>query len=316
MDKLIEKYVFGCIRGLPKKMRDDVSNEIRSLISDMLDDRCGEVLPTEKDVRVVLAELGTPLELRQKYISTKNESLISGTYLYVFKRVFFLVAVVFCSVLTLGLVFYFISDGFSFEKLNWTFSSIVTGLLAAFGGTTLGFALLQHFGVDIDYTRNIDNLEAPPKSGKDPKVVSKVDSIIEIVVGILLPIVLLMFNDIAFYLETSENPGAPYVYRIINQPALLEYFYLFIISVALGIASILYSLHQRVYNKKVLIVNSVSNVIQLAIVAFILFETTVFIFGQFSGVVMGLFVLFAVIDTGSVAYKVVKYNFKATSNNK
>ncbi len=307
MDKLIDKYIFGCIRGLPKKMREDVSNEIRSLISDMLDDRCGEVLPTEKDVRVVLAELGTPLELRQKYVTSKSESLISGTYLYVFKRVFFIVAAVFCSVLTLGLIFYFISDGFSFEKLSSTIGSIFTGLLAAFGGTALAFAMLQHFGVDIDYTRNIDSLESPPKTGKDPKVVSKVDAIIEIVVGILMPIVLLMFNDISFSIESSENPGAPYVYRIINQPALLEYFYLFIISVGFGIASVLYSLHQRVYNKRVLIVNVVTNLIQLVIVAFILFETTVFIFGNFKSLVMCAFILFAVIDSANVAYKVAKY---------
>ena len=56
---LIERYLYAITRHLPSAQRSDVAEELRTLISDMLDERCGSLPPTAKDVRVVLTELGT-----------------------------------------------------------------------------------------------------------------------------------------------------------------------------------------------------------------------------------------------------------------
>ena len=76
---LIERYIYAVTKQLPKKNREDVSMELRGLIDDMLSERCaGE--PTEQDVRDVLTELGTPLELYAKYDEDADKCLIGQPY--------------------------------------------------------------------------------------------------------------------------------------------------------------------------------------------------------------------------------------------
>ncbi len=43
---------------LPARMREDVEKELHSLISDMLEERCQDMPPTEHDVLVVLTGAG------------------------------------------------------------------------------------------------------------------------------------------------------------------------------------------------------------------------------------------------------------------
>ena len=70
--ELIRRYVYAVTKRLPRKSREDVAKELNTLIADMLEERCGQVLPTEKDVRVVLTELGTPAELYDQYSGEGN----------------------------------------------------------------------------------------------------------------------------------------------------------------------------------------------------------------------------------------------------
>ena len=93
---LIERYLYAITRRLPAKQRADVAEELRTLISDMLDERCGNLPPTAKDVRVVLTELGTPGEVVRKYTADEDACLIGqpyyAQYLYVLKIVLACVA--------------------------------------------------------------------------------------------------------------------------------------------------------------------------------------------------------------------------------
>ena len=72
---LIERYIYAVTKRMPENTKNDVSDELRGLIDDMLCERCGDVIPGDKDVRIVLTELGTPQELYEKYnnsICSKN----------------------------------------------------------------------------------------------------------------------------------------------------------------------------------------------------------------------------------------------------
>ena len=64
---LIKRYIYAVTKTLPARMREDVEKELHSLISDMLEERCQDMPPTEHDVLVVLTELGRPAELAAKY---------------------------------------------------------------------------------------------------------------------------------------------------------------------------------------------------------------------------------------------------------
>ena len=86
---LIARYLYAVTKRMPRKKREDVTRELQSLIEDMLAERCGPVTPTEKDIRVVLTELGTPQELYEKYDEGGKKCLIGppyyGTYCFVLK---------------------------------------------------------------------------------------------------------------------------------------------------------------------------------------------------------------------------------------
>ena len=50
-EDLLERYLYAVTRRLPGKQREDVAQELRGLVDDMLSDRCGDITPTEKDLR-------------------------------------------------------------------------------------------------------------------------------------------------------------------------------------------------------------------------------------------------------------------------
>ena len=93
---LIERYIYAVTKRLPGKTREDVARELRTLIEDMLKERCGEVTPSDKDIRVVLTELGTPNELYEQYAGDGKRCLIGPpyytTYVFVMKIVLICVA--------------------------------------------------------------------------------------------------------------------------------------------------------------------------------------------------------------------------------
>ena len=90
---LLERYLYAVTRGLPKRQREDVAQELRGLVEDMLLDRCGKIAPTEKDLRVVLTELGTPQELYEKYSGEAGKCLIGQPYYSTYKLVLSIVLI-------------------------------------------------------------------------------------------------------------------------------------------------------------------------------------------------------------------------------
>ena len=80
-NELIERYIYAVTKRLPYKMRADIEKELRALIDDMLEQRCGDVLPSEHDIRVVLTKSARPRSLRKNTIpiSTARSSVSPTT---------------------------------------------------------------------------------------------------------------------------------------------------------------------------------------------------------------------------------------------
>ena len=139
---LIERYLYAITRRLPAKQRADVAEELRTLISDMLDERCRGLPPTAKDVRVVLTELGTPGEMVRKYTADEDACLIGqpyyAQYLYVLKIVLACVAggMIVAGVLTLATG----AEGSVLGNVLGGIGSLVAALVFAFAIVTLLFA--------------------------------------------------------------------------------------------------------------------------------------------------------------------------------
>lgn len=70
--KLIERYVYACIRHLPKNIRDDVSLELTSEIETMIDEHKENGLSDREAIQMTLEALGDPKQLASQYIDKPN----------------------------------------------------------------------------------------------------------------------------------------------------------------------------------------------------------------------------------------------------
>ncbi|MDR1563934.1 MAG: hypothetical protein LBS74_03145 [Oscillospiraceae bacterium] len=169
---LIERYIYAVTRHLPLKMRSDVAKELDSLIADMLAERCGDIQPAEKDIRVVLTKLGTPEELAAKYSGDENRAFISGTYFLVYKRILKIVlpiasaGIAFASILTLGLEWDATLNPYALfgKAVGQIFGGIVGGVIQAFAIITVIFALLERKKVVFNDGDALSNLPPVPKA--------------------------------------------------------------------------------------------------------------------------------------------------------
>ena len=83
---LIDRYIYAVTKHMKSVMKKDVAADLETIIQDMLEERCEDVIPTERDIKVVLTELGTPNELASKYKGEIQDCLIGQPYysLYVY----------------------------------------------------------------------------------------------------------------------------------------------------------------------------------------------------------------------------------------
>ncbi|MCL2655496.1 MAG: hypothetical protein FWD65_07400, partial [Coriobacteriia bacterium] len=168
---LIARYIYAVTRYLPEKTRADVDQELDGLISDMLSERCGDVTPTDKDIRIVLIELGSPEELAAKYSGEEGGALISGGYFILYKRILrFLLPVVALAVAASGAfstIFNRKLGGnpliFAGTLFGQTIGGALAGAFQAFAILTIIFALFEHWQVRIDQGDFISRLRPVPK---------------------------------------------------------------------------------------------------------------------------------------------------------
>lgn len=162
---LIERYIYAVTKRLNKKQRDDVAQELRTLIDDMLTERCGERIPAEKDVRIVLTELGTPQELYSQYAEDADACLIGqpyySAYQYILKIV--LLSVVGGMTIAHGLLAVLEPKDILTMCLGWL-NGIWNSLFGAFAFVTILFAWFQRKGVRIAEGSSLDDLPPVPKS--------------------------------------------------------------------------------------------------------------------------------------------------------
>ena len=206
---LIERYLYAITRHLPSAQRSDVAEELRTLISDMLDERCGSLPPTAKDVRVVLTELGTPGEMVRKYTSGEGECLIGqpyyAQYLYVLKIVLACVAggMLVAGALSLATG----AEGSLLGGVLEGIGSLIGALLFAFAIVTLLFAFFSRRGIEVETMGSLDDLPPVPRETRSS---TRGDAVAGIVFSIVGAVVFLLFPDVLNALS-HRGDGVPFV---------------------------------------------------------------------------------------------------------
>lgn len=265
MDKreLIERYVYAVTKHMKADTRADVSKELESIIQDMLEERCGEGVPTEADVRIVLAEMGTPAQLAQKYDEDSDKCLIGAPYYRMYLEVLKIVAVcVAGGMLIAQMIAGVINHEEPYVIAVDLIGGICGGLTSAFAIVTMIFAVFYHKKVKMNNIYDtIDNL--PPVPKKTEKI-SKADAIGGMVISILFTIVFLCCPQIFCMVDTELNMVVP----IFNLDYIRETAYFVLLFAGLGLIRDFVKLFDGRYTIRLMIVTIVTNVLT-AILTFI-----------------------------------------------
>lgn len=197
MDKneLIERYIYAATKRLPSKSRGDVAEELRTLIDDILNERCGGEAATEKDVRVVLTELGTPQELAEKYNPDEKKCLIGAPYYTTYKLVLKIVLICVCAGLVIAFLMRNIFSGAEITpfRIFEDIGAIWSAELQAMAILTIIFAVFEWKGVKLDKTGNLDELPPVPKNSLK---IHPAECIISIAVSAVITVIFVICPDI------------------------------------------------------------------------------------------------------------------------
>lgn len=254
-NNLIERYIYAVTKRLPRKNREDVSLELRGLIEDMLEERCGGETPSEKDIRVVLTELGTPQELYAKYDEDADKCLIGQPYFSTYKLVLKIALVgVSIGMLVTGLIQQIIEPRMWVDAVSQIISLLCDGLVSAFAFVTLLFAFFQYKGIRINESFNLDELPSVPKKKQE---ISRLDAII----GIGFDVVFLAIFLAAPQLLGMYRGDGGEIIPMFNVAAIRASWVVIVLFGALGIVREVVKLLEGRYNRKVLAVTVVTDVL-------------------------------------------------------
>lgn len=267
---LIERYIYAATKRLPAKNREDVSMELRGLIDDMILERCGDETPTEKDIRVVLTELGTPMEVYAKYDEDADKCLIGQPYYSTYK---FVLKIVLASVVVgmtiVSLIQMVVEPTIWYDMISDWVSDLSGSLMTAFAFVTILFAFFQDKGIKLDKTFDLNDLPTVPKKKQE---ISKIDPVVGLVIDILFVILFLA----APHMRGAVNTQTGVIVPIFNVDVIRAHWYIVVLFALFGIVRETVKLLEGRYNNKVMATTVVTNVLSAGTAAWWLSDANLF----------------------------------------
>lgn len=272
---LIERYIYAATRRLPARQRDDVAQELRTVISDMLTERCGDAVPQEKDIRVVLTELGTPNELAEKYSTDKVNCLIGSPHYLTYK----FVASIVVAAASLGVAFALILSHILEPEYTWYafigewLGAIWSTGLQAFAIVTIVFAVLHRKGVSVDGTKSLDELPSVPKKSEK---INRIECCIDIALTVAFTSVLIFAPQILTGFASVSDGGEVLALNLFDLDVLASIVPLLVAIAVVGIGREIVKLIEGRYSKLTAIVITAANIAQIGFSAAILTKNGLF----------------------------------------
>lgn len=237
MNNIIDRYVYAVVSRLPQDKRQDIEQELRSILQDMMDERGGE---SEENAKAAVEELGNPAKLAEKYLDRPRYLIsprIYDTYVLVLKIVLLAVAV--------GIVVSAIVGAATLPEASLSAQSIggavgtfiadlFGGLITGFAWVTIVFWLVERFQLKVEMgwekEWSVKDLSEIPTS---QAVISRGESIANIVFStILILVVALIPYVLAAYISYD---GSIEVITVFDISVLQQRMPLLFVAYALGI---------------------------------------------------------------------------------
>lgn len=259
---LIERYIYAVTKHMKSAMQKDVAAELETIIQDMLEERCGDVIPAEHDIKVVLTELGTPAELASKYKGEIQACLIGqpyySLYVYVLKIV---TACIIGGMLLAQIMAAIMSHTIWYMAIYQTIGGILGGTLTGFAFVTLLFAFFYKKGIKVEGLNDgVDNL--PPVPQKTNRI-SKADAIVGIIFSVIFTLIFLVCPQIICIAFVKNGVG---VYEpLFNLEYIRQTWYLILAFGILGVTKDSVRLIDGSYTKRVTLVTIITNILDGAL---------------------------------------------------
>jgi hypothetical protein len=202
--EMIDRYTHEVARQLPAKSRDDIRQELDSLLTETLErqaEKAGQE-PDEAMVAALLQEFGSPSEIASRYRG--DEYLIGPALFPTFKTVATIVVSV---VVTIQLVIFAATA--LFGNASWTplaFGESLAGIVSSAIGSlvivVIIFAVLERLpGNQVPEKETWNPRSLPPV--KDPNRIKPVD----LALGIVFPLLaIILFNRYPYWFVDMEAP--------------------------------------------------------------------------------------------------------------
>ena len=264
--ELIERYIYAATRYMKKSEKEDVAKELQSIITDMLEERCGEEEPSEEIVKEVLNELGNPRDLYEKYSTDGKDCLIGapyyGIYKYVMKTVLLCAAFGLLVAQMIGCIVNVPMGAsaqdlvlFAVSILMETLGTIFGGVAVAFAVVTVGFAIMYHKEIKMDTL--FDSLDQLPQLPKKKAVISKGEVAFGIGISVVFFTVFLACPEVLCMYDVETGTMVP----IFASGYIHSTWYLIVMFGLLGIGRECMKLIDGTYTGKVLITTVVTDVV-------------------------------------------------------
>lgn len=270
--ELIDRYVYAVGRRLPYENRKDIEQEITTLIQDMLEERCGDRPVQEKDVRIVLTELGSPEELAGQYSPDQNKCLIGQPYYSKYKTVMKIVwpAVLFGMLVAGGIdiiISLTVTTGITpvqilMQILEW-FANTVMGIICSFAVVTFIFAILHWKKVPLEEL-NAEHWENVSRPVRKKDKVSRGEAVCSIIFSIIFLIIFIFAPQIICAVFTGED-GTVVVMPVFDVMRMKELWYFTGAFALIGIVRDIYRLFEDKYTMKMVAVTGICDALSLLI---------------------------------------------------
>lgn len=249
---LIQRYVYSVTQSLPEDMRMDVSQELNTLITDMLPDN-----PCEEDIKKVLEELGNPRKLASEYSPIKRYLIgpsFYESYISTLKLVVVIVAVVLGTISILQWAYSQPDLTLSVEPIVKLFTTLLTSVMQAifqaFLWVTIVFAIMERVeeenGKSFVKKWTVDRL--PKETEDSKKKISRIESVIGLFFTLFFAVVIILQPQmIAMYVKSN---GGLEVTQVFNFDILRSYYPAIIALTTIELGILLWKLIERKWTYK------------------------------------------------------------------
>jgi len=262
----IELYLNAVAERLPEDTREDVKNELRANIEDMLPDN-----PTEEDIRNVLGRLGNPAKLANEYRQTKRYLIgpdLYDNYISVLKLVIGIAVIVFAFIGMLEHIAnppHSISDSvdFAVNADTGVVSAVFDGAIQAFIWVTVVFAMLERAGLGegkLSFSKKAWSVDDLPDSVIPTKSrINRAEAIVEIVFTVIFTAILIFQPELFGWYEKRSSSGI-FILPVFNLARLQSYTPVIILLFAVNFILSVYKLIVLRWKLPLAIANTINNI--------------------------------------------------------